>query len=205
EIVRALDDRLAARVHYIGGHPMAGSEGRGARMADPALLLGRPFLLTPTEHTDPAAVSVMTEVAERLGMLPVLLSPDDHDDLVAQVSHLPYLLAVAAVGAATDRAIGIGGPAFSGLGRVARSPDRKSTRLNSSHVSISYAVFCLKKKKSHSGKATQSSQLGRASSRASPRPGRPPSRRASPVPARAPPLAARRPFCDRAPHSARRN
>ena len=122
EIVRALDDRLAARVHYIGGHPMAGSEGRGAHMADPALLLGRPFLLTPTEHTDPAAVSVMTEVAERLGMLPVLLSPDDHDDLVAQVSHLPYLLAVAAVGAATDRAIGIGGPAFSGLGRVARSP-----------------------------------------------------------------------------------
>src|SRR5438067_4519316 len=30
------------------------------------------------------------------------------------------------------------------------TPDRKSTRLNSSHVSISYAVFCLKKKKSHS-------------------------------------------------------
>src|SRR5437868_12271413 len=27
--------------------------------------------------------------------------------------------------------------------------DRKSTRLNSSHVSISYAVFCLKKKKTH--------------------------------------------------------
>src|SRR5947208_15289675 len=64
----------------------------------------------------------MTEVAERLGMLPVLLSPDDHDDLVAQVSHLPYLLAVAAVGAATHRAIGIAGPAVSGLGRVARSP-----------------------------------------------------------------------------------
>src|SRR2546425_4247175 len=122
EIVRALDEQLAARVHYIGGHPMAGSEGRGARMADPALLSGRPFLLTPTDRTDPAAVSMMTEVAERLGMLPVLLSPDDHDDLVAQVSHLPYLMAVAVVGAATDRAIGIGGPAFAGLGRIARGP-----------------------------------------------------------------------------------
>src|SRR3989449_2024009 len=122
EIVRALDERLAARVHYIGGHPMAGSEGRGAHMADPALLLGRPFLLTPTKRTDPAAVSVMTEVAERLGMLPVLLSPDDHDDLVAQVSHLPYLLAVAAVGAATDRAIGIGGPAVWRVGRRGRRP-----------------------------------------------------------------------------------
>ena len=122
EIVRALDERLAGRVRYIGGHPMAGSEGRGARMADPALLSGRPFLLTPTDRTDPAAVSTMTEVAEQLGMLPVLLSPDDHDDLVAQVSHLPYLMAVAAVGAATDRAIGIGGPAFGGLGRIARGP-----------------------------------------------------------------------------------
>src|SRR2546427_8891844 len=30
-----------------------------------------------------------------------------------------------------------------------RQPDRKSTRLNSSHSQISYAVFCLKKKKKH--------------------------------------------------------
>ena len=122
EIVRALEERLPARVRYIGGHPMAGAEGRGARQADPALLGGRPFLLTPTDRTDPLAVSVMTDVAERLGMQPVLLSPDDHDDLVAQVSHLPYLLAVAAVTAATDRAIGISGPAFTGLGRIASSP-----------------------------------------------------------------------------------
>jgi prephenate dehydrogenase len=122
EIVRALDERLAGRVRYIGGHPMAGSEGQGPRMADPTLLPGRPFLLTPTDRTDPAAVSMMTELAERLGMLPVLLSPDDHDDLVAQISHLPYLLAAAVVGAASDRAISIGGPAFSGLGRIARGP-----------------------------------------------------------------------------------
>lgn len=121
-IVRELDERLPSRVHYIGGHPIAGSEGRGARMADPALLEGRPFLLTPTDHTNPTAVAVMTEVAERLGMQPVLLSPDDHDELVAQVSHLPYLLAVAAIAAVTDRAIGISGPAFSGLARVAGSP-----------------------------------------------------------------------------------
>src|SRR3989442_6360679 len=34
-----------------------------------------------------------------------------------------------------------------GPGRARRRRDRKSTRLNSSHVRISYAVFCLKKKK----------------------------------------------------------
>src|SRR6266480_5496924 len=37
--------------------------------------------------------------------------------------------------------------AFPATGAIARRPDRKSTRLNSSHMSISYAVFCLKKKK----------------------------------------------------------
>ncbi len=128
-IVRALEERLPPRVRYIGGHPMAGSEGRGARNADAALLVGRPFLLTPTEHTDPTAVSVMTELAERLGMQPVLLSPADHDDLVAQISHLPYLLATAVVAAATDRAIGISGPAFASLARIAGSPAELWTQI----------------------------------------------------------------------------
>src|SRR3989442_10065316 len=37
----------------------------------------------------------------------------------------------------------------------AASPDRKSTRLNSSHVRISYAVFCLKKKNKSSSDVTR--------------------------------------------------
>src|SRR5438874_8126148 len=39
-------------------------------------------------------------------------------------------------------------------------PDRKSTRLNSSHVEISYAVFCLKKKKWLSSCNVKSTSLG---------------------------------------------
>ena len=121
-IVRVLDERLPSRVRYIGGHPMAGSEGHGAGMADAALLSGRPFLLTPTAQTDPAAVAVVTALIEDLGMQPVLMSPDDHDELVAQISHLPYLVAIAAVAATGDRAIGISGPTFGSLLRVARGP-----------------------------------------------------------------------------------
>lgn len=121
-IVRELDRSLPSRVRYIGGHPMAGSEARGPQQADASLLAGRPFVLTPTERTDPAAVAVMTELAERVGMQPVLLSPEDHDALVAQVSHLPYLVAVALVAAASDRAAGIAGPAFEAFRRVASSP-----------------------------------------------------------------------------------
>src|SRR5438093_11770766 len=64
EIVRALDDRLAARVHYIGGHRVVGLEGPAAPVAGPGLPLGRPFVLTAPHHTHPAGVSVMTEGAE---------------------------------------------------------------------------------------------------------------------------------------------
>src|SRR5690348_17650998 len=41
-------------------------------------------------------------------------------------------------------------PHLAGAARLAAAEDRKSTRLNSSHPSISYAVFCLKKKRIHS-------------------------------------------------------
>src|SRR5699024_11425854 len=40
-----------------------------------------------------------------------------------------------------------------------RGKDRKSTRLNSSHVSISYAVFCLKKKKARSRNTSETEPL----------------------------------------------
>src|SRR5256885_10226785 len=46
-----------------------------------------------------------------------------------------------------DRHAAVHPPQPAGLQRFLRSPDRKSTRLNSSHLVISYAVFCLKKKK----------------------------------------------------------
>ncbi|MGH2347829.1 MAG: prephenate dehydrogenase [bacterium] len=121
-IVRELDERLPPAVRYVGGHPMAGSAGRGPAAADAGLFAGHPFLLTPTDRTDPAALQAMRSLAERLGMRPVLLTPDDHDELVAQVSHVPYLVAVAAVNAATADALPLHGPAFADVARVAASP-----------------------------------------------------------------------------------
>ncbi len=122
DIVAELDERLPARVRYVGGHPMAGAEGQGAEAADAALLAGRPFLLTPTRRTDPAALQTMRTLVERLGMHPILLTPADHDELVAQVSHVPYLLAAAAVNAAAADALPLHGPAFADVARVAASP-----------------------------------------------------------------------------------
>jgi prephenate dehydrogenase len=121
-IVSAVEARLPAGVRYVGGHPMAGSEAHGIGAADPGLLDGRPFVLTPTARTDPDAVVLLRGAVARLGMCPVVLDPVQHDELVAQVSHLPYLVSLALLRAAADDARAVAGPAFADMTRAARSP-----------------------------------------------------------------------------------
>ncbi|MGH2374910.1 MAG: prephenate dehydrogenase [bacterium] len=121
-IVSAITAALPAGVTFVGGHPMAGTEGSGMLAADGALLEGRPFLLTPTARTAPDAVAALQEGIRRIGMRPVILDPVQHDELVAQVSHLPYLLSLALQRATADDARAIAGPGFEDMTRVARSP-----------------------------------------------------------------------------------
>jgi len=128
-IVTALEQRLPRLVRYVGGHPMAGSERAGPQAAEAALLAGRPFIVTPTAVSDAEAVEMVSALARGMGMHPVVLSAQEHDDLVAQVSHVPYLLAVAAVTAASDAALELQGPGFAGLGRLAASPAQLWTQI----------------------------------------------------------------------------
>jgi len=121
-IVSDLEQRLPRLVRYVGGHPMAGSERSGPQAADAGLLVGRPFIVTPTAVSDAEAVEMVSALAKGMGMNPVVLSAQQHDELVAQVSHVPYLLAIAAVNAAAEEALQLRGPGFGGLARLAASP-----------------------------------------------------------------------------------
>lgn len=79
---------------FLGGHPMAGKEQRGAEAADGALFSARPYVLTPTgEMTAP-----MVGFQQWLGRMQariVIMSPSEHDEVVALTSHLPQLLSTA--------------------------------------------------------------------------------------------------------------
>ncbi len=121
-VVAAIHAALPAGVRFVGGHPMAGSEGQGMAAADARLLDDRPFILTPTARTAPEAVAVMQQVVTRIGMRPVMLDPVQHDELVAQVSHLPYLVSLALLRAIAGDAAAVGGPAMAEMTRIARSP-----------------------------------------------------------------------------------
>ncbi|MGL4610408.1 MAG: prephenate dehydrogenase/arogenate dehydrogenase family protein [Trueperaceae bacterium] len=90
EVVQAL-----SHMRFVGGHPMAGSEKAGVQHSSAALLENAVWVLTPNENTDPAAVALVREFVTHIGARPIKVSPEQHDRLVATISHVPYLAAVA--------------------------------------------------------------------------------------------------------------
>ncbi|MHB8680966.1 MAG: prephenate dehydrogenase/arogenate dehydrogenase family protein [Acidimicrobiales bacterium] len=88
---------------FVGGHPMAGSEQVGAAGADPEIFVGATWVLTPTEQTDPGAYATVQSVVGTLGADVVALSPEQHDVLVATVSHVPHLTAATLMNLADRR------------------------------------------------------------------------------------------------------
>ena len=81
------------RPAFVGGHPMAGSEQIGLQGVDPDLFVGATWVLTPTESTDPEMYARLRDIVSSLGADAVALSPEQHDSLVAVVSHVPHLAA----------------------------------------------------------------------------------------------------------------
>jgi len=128
--VKASVVRCATHPRFIGGHPMAGSEQIGLDGADPDLFAGATWVLTPTADTDVEAFSLVRGVATSLGADVVALSPEEHDDLVAVVSHVPHLVAAALTDGAARRD---DRPA---LARLAAGGFRDMTRVAAGHPGI---------------------------------------------------------------------
>lgn len=85
-------------VHFIGGHPMAGSERTGVSAADPFLFQNAIYVFTPTPEVPEAVCDRFADLAKRLGARPMRMHPATHDRVAAAVSHLPQLMATALVG-----------------------------------------------------------------------------------------------------------
>jgi prephenate dehydrogenase len=79
----------------IGGHPMCGRETSGLSAATADLYHTKTFILCPTARTTPAVEQIALELVTAIGSRPLWLDPAEHDQMVAAVSHLPYLLSAA--------------------------------------------------------------------------------------------------------------
>jgi prephenate dehydrogenase len=78
---------------FVGGHPIAGLESRGAERASAGIFEGATWFLTPTAQTDNARHRLVHGFVSSLGAVPVAIDPLAHDRLVALTSHLPHVLA----------------------------------------------------------------------------------------------------------------
>jgi cyclohexadieny/prephenate dehydrogenase len=88
----ALSDRGA---HFVGAHPMAGSEKTGWEYGNAGLFTGRTCFVTPGKDTDKRALKAVANFWSGLGGNVVTVDPEVHDRIVAHISHLPQVIASA--------------------------------------------------------------------------------------------------------------
>lgn len=115
----ALARAVRRGVRAVGGHPLAGNEGRGIAAARADLFVAAPFVLMPVRGSIPP---VARALVRDLGAHPVVVAPAEHDRALARTSHLPYVLAcaLAGIGQASARR-GLSGPGYRSMTRLAAS------------------------------------------------------------------------------------
>lgn len=118
-VVEAAERLLPSFVHFVGGHPMAGSEKRGVQFARADLFDQAVCILTPTHRTAAMALSAVETFWRSLGMRTTQLNPADHDLLLADVSHLPHAVAGALIAMQDDAAFNLCGKGFLDMTRIA--------------------------------------------------------------------------------------
>ena len=93
DISRLGHEALGAKAHFVGSHPMAGSEKTGWEHGNADLFVGRTCFVTPVPGTLPEALTRVAAFWKDLGAEVTTLDPDKHDEIVAHISHLPQVLA----------------------------------------------------------------------------------------------------------------
>ena len=86
-------DAMGLSNHFIGGHPMAGSEKTGYSSAKVHLLENAYYILTPGKGTTGTMVDTMVSIVKDINALPVTLDYKEHDRVTAAISHLPHIIA----------------------------------------------------------------------------------------------------------------
>ncbi len=117
---------LPTTTTFVGGHPLGGGERGGFAFARPDLFAGRPWIFTPDGHASTGAVKRLSRFVTGLGAKPSILSAEEHDRVMAFVSHLPQLVASALMdtvgSAAHSDGLGMAGRGLVDTTRLASSP-----------------------------------------------------------------------------------
>ncbi|HHT98148.1 MAG TPA: prephenate dehydrogenase [Clostridiales bacterium] len=84
---------LGLEDQYVGGHPMTGSEKTGYSNSYALLLENAYYIITYTDNTPDQMVRTLAQLVEAMGSIAILLTPYEHDEITAAISHLPHIIA----------------------------------------------------------------------------------------------------------------
>ena len=139
------------RCQFLGGHPLAGKEQRGASAAEACMFRGHTWVLTPDDPAQletPAAREFLAWI-ERAGARPLVLDADEHDRVVALTSHLPQLASTALAATVAGRLkapahFRVVGPGLRDMTRLALSSYdlwRDILATNTEHIDAALAAY----------------------------------------------------------------
>jgi len=98
-VAAQIDPLMPADIHFVPGHPIAGTEQSGAEAAFATLYRGKRCILTPTASTDAGALQTVSRMWQTAGSEVVAMGVEKHDRILAAISHLPHMVAYALVNA----------------------------------------------------------------------------------------------------------
>jgi prephenate dehydrogenase len=140
QVMNWAKEMLPPTVNFIGGHPMAGRETYGIQAANAELFRGCTYCLTPSEKASPESIATVVGMVKKLQAIPFFIDPQEHDNLVAGISHLPMLLSAALVSLTTSN------PSWAKMSKLAASGYYDLTRLASGNPEVNSHI-CLSNQK----------------------------------------------------------
>lgn len=126
---------LPDSVEFVGGHPMAGVETPGVNGAQSGMFEGATYAVIPLARSSEAAVKTVVDLVELLGAKHYFMDPNEHDGLVAAVSHLPIAVSIALMRSASSS------PSWREMAGLAAGSFRDVSRLASGSPAMHHGIF----------------------------------------------------------------
>jgi len=129
-ILKKAERIFSDKYDFIGGHPMAGLEKGGIEYAKPDLFVNKPFITIPKAMNSNFADLKMSSFIRNIGAVEIKMDINEHDRIIALISHLPQLIAVLMTNmlgylveeSNNEKYFSIGGKVFNEMTRIASSP-----------------------------------------------------------------------------------
>lgn len=124
-VVERVQSILRPDVEFIAAHPMAGRERSGVEYSDPRVFQGANYIVTPTERNTEGAIELCKALGVELGFSRIsVLSPEEHDRMIAFLSQLTHIIAVTLMNCNSDEGLErYTGDSFRDLTRIAKIND----------------------------------------------------------------------------------